>query len=810
MNKKNKYAEVILDIATYEIDHAFDYMVPPKLIKDASIGCMVLVPFKSRLEIGYIVSLKDSTAVPQKKIKPVKKIISKNPIFDDNKLKLINWLKDYYIQPAGKAFKLFLPPGRKYKIVKVWHIKKSDIAEKEFKKIGATGLIKQGKIFPKDIKKDISAKAEKSIKKLSRKKAIEADYILDEPKVKLKYKDFVILNRKRYLERKDKINWEKSYRQKQIIEYLLKKGKVRKENLIKETNSSYNSLNSLVKKKILIIRRERVHRNFTYSQDSSVKDKIILNKYQKQCIHEIEIAIEGKTSNFLIQGVTGSGKTEVYIEACKKVLKKGKRALILTPEISLTPQLYKRFEATFKDLVTVFHSNMDSAERYERWLQIRDNKYKIIIGTRSALFAPINNLGLIVIDEEHDPSYKENSSIRYNTQDVALKMGQLLDICIIFGSATPSVKTRFKAENDKNLKVLFIPVKAQTKNEIEKEIVDLKNIDRFKNNFMISRALHAAIRKEIDRGNKIIIFLNRRGYSNFIVCNKCGNVPKCPNCNLALKYHYAGKKLVCHHCGMEQRFFGKCRKCGGENIFLKGFGIQRVEQELKLRFKDIPIIRMDSDVTAKRKSHEKILRSFKATGPSILLGTQMVAKGLDIADVTLVGIINCDHMLELPDFHMYERVYQLIHQVSGRTGRKNKKGKVIVQTYNPGHAVIKNFLDGNYDTFYKEELKNRKELEYPPFSNIVNIIVSGKKESLVIKDINKLFTEVNKVIKIDDRVLGPAPAPFQKINKYFRWHVVIKTKDINGINKKLSEVVKNFKKFENNRLIVDVDPIWVL
>ncbi|MGM0367429.1 MAG: replication restart helicase PriA [Actinomycetota bacterium] len=806
MNDKNKYAEVILDIKTYEIDHAFDYIIPTDLCSQAGIGCAVLVPFRSRLEIGYIVGLKGKTSLPEKKLKPIKKILSGKPLFDSNKLKLINWLSSYYIHPIGSAFKLFMPPGRKVKSIKVWRIRDREAVEAELKKAGARQLICGHLIYPKGVK---TPQAEKALRRLAQKEAITSDYILEEPKAKLKYKNFISLNEQEYLSKKESINWKKSYRQKKMIDYLLKEGKTLQEKLIRETGASYASLNSLVDKKILSKSTERVSRNFKYDLDIEPKPQIVLNQYQKKCVEKIGMAM-GKSSNFLIQGVTGSGKTEVYAEICKKALKKENTCLVLAPEISLIPQLYGRFKNIFGDAVAVFHSNMNSSERYERWLEIQENRYGIIIGTRSALFTPLRKLGLIVIDEEHDPSYKENSAVRYNAQDVALEIGEIFSIPVVMGSATPSVKTRYRAEKANNFQILRIPVKAQTKQKVGKEVVDLKEIDRFKNNPIISNKLHSQIRKETDKNNKIIIFLNRRGYSNFIVCNNCGNVPKCPSCNLALKYHFAGKKLVCHHCGLEIKFLGKCQKCGGENIFLKGFGIQRVEQELKLRFKPVPVLRMDSDATTKRKSHERILKSFSSPGSAILIGTQMVAKGLDIEDITLVGIINCDHMLELPDFHMYERVYQLIHQVAGRTGRKHKQGKVIIQTYNPRHGVIRNFLEGDYDSFYREELQNREELGYPPFSNIINVIISGKDEDLVRKDINNLFAEINKIIKMGDRILGPAPAPFSRINKYYRWHLMIKAKKINQINKKLANALKSFGKARDNRLIVDVDPIWIL
>ncbi|MBC7334580.1 MAG: primosomal protein N', partial [Actinobacteria bacterium] len=410
--------------------------------------------------------------------------------------------------------------------------------------------------------------------------------------------------------------------------------------------------------------------------------------------------------------------------------------------------------------------------------EILEENADIVIGTRSALFTPITNLGIIILDEEHDQSYKESSMVRYNTQDVALRFGKILKVPVVLGSATPSVVNRYKAENRDDFTLLTVPVKACGSSLVHKEVVDLKSIDRFRDDPIVTRRLFRAINEEIRNNNRVIIFVNRRGYSNFVVCRDCGYVPRCKNCNLSYNFHRDGLKLVCHHCNKEEDFTGKCFKCGSSNVLLQGTGIQRVESRLKMYFKNIPVLRMDSDVTVKKKSHEEILKKFISLRPSILVGTQMIAKGLDIEDVTLVGIINCDSMLALPDFHMNERVYQLISQVSGRTGRRNKEGRVIVQTFNPDSEVIKNFMDGDYKKFYELELKNRSELLYPPFSNLVNIVISGRDEEKVKKDAMIIHLKLGNLVDSEDVILGPAPCPFPKINLFYRWHILIKTMKI--------------------------------
>jgi primosomal protein N' (replication factor Y) len=753
MGMKNKYAEVYIDIKTFDIDHAFDYRIPTDLYPDIRTGKVVLVPFKNRTEVGYVVRTKESSEIENRDIKEIFKVAESRPIFDAARLRLIQWISGYYIQPLGSVIKFFLPPGEKYKQAVI------------------------------------------------------------NPRVRFRYRDYIDLNHAEYHRLKDSIDWKRNSSQKKIIDYLIKNGTALKEKLIKDTGAGYSSLAALRDKKMISVVRKREKRDFRYdfSTGDLRRQKITLNLYQKNALEVIDDSIQkGVFHRFLVEGVAGSGKTDIYIAACRKVLEKKRRAMVLTPEISLIPQLFSRFENEFGQKVCVYHSNMNQAERYERWLDILEGRFDIIIGTRSVIFTPVANLGIIVIDEEHDPSYKEGTRVRYNTVDVASKLGEILGIPVVMGSATPSIVTRYRAEKESGFTLVKIPVKARTTIPLDMEVVDLKNIDRFKEDIDITSKLFTAVREELDKDHKVIIFLNRRGFSNFVICRRCGNVPKCPACDLSYNYHSDRRKLVCHHCGREQDYNGKCPVCGGDNIFLYGTGIQRIQSKLKTRFKDAPVLRMDSDITRKRKSHQEILKRFIAPGRSILIGTQMIAKGLDIGDVTLVGVINCDVMLGLPDYHMNERVYQLITQVSGRAGRGKKKGRVIIQTYNPGSSVVQNILNMDYESFYEKELEDRKELCYPPFSNVVNIIISGKKEDSVKKDIKELFAEIDKAIKIDNSIMGPAPAPFYKINLFYRWHMMIKSKDMKDLAEKIAAVIRRFKKSGENKIIIDVDPVWIL
>jgi len=801
MVKTYQYAEVILGIKALDINHPFDYFIPHNLSGSLKIGTMVMVPFGSRLEVGYVVKLKNSTTVSQKQLKAINRVIEAEPIFDFPRIKLIYWMAFYYVQPLASVAALFTPPGKKIEIDKIW----SAVTQGE--ELASTGLS-----FPlQDKELKSKPKLRKMLLDLEKKGLLRLDYVLSKSPAGFKYQQMVGLDKKKLAAYEQSASCHRNKAQARIIGYLKQKGRVSKSELIQNSKAGYSSLKSLQQKGIVEIVPERVKRDFKYFTPPGLKPNHILNNYQKESLRNISEAIDKKQYRaFLLQGVAGSGKTRVYLEACKKVLGQGRQVLIMTPEISLTPQLFSRFNQELGEKVSVYHSNMSPAERYERWMEAAQEQIEVVIGTRSALFLPLRNLGLIVVDEEHDPSYKENSQVRYNVQDVALKLAKILKIPIVFGSATPSVSMRYRAERDNEFKLLIIPVKAATDQKVIKEVVDLKSMEPGSQSRIISNTLHKSAKEELNKGNKVIIFLNKRGYSNFLICGSCGHVPKCPACNLSLKYHLADNLLKCHHCGREFDFSQHCSQCGQKNVMLKGTGIQKVETQLNLRFKPVQVIRMDSDATMGKKSHQQILNRFIKPGAAILLGTQMIAKGLDIEDVTLVGIINTDSMMELPDYHMNERVYQLISQVAGRAGRKDKPGKVIIQTYNPQHEVIKCFMEKPYHYFYQQELKNRKELDYPPFTHIINIVISGIDAFKVEEDCYAVFTELSKILTINNSLLGPSPAPFSKVNGYYRWHIMIKTKSFNqtlvGINKKM----KQLKKDVENKIIIDVDPAWIL
>ncbi|MCL4377315.1 MAG: primosomal protein N', partial [Actinobacteria bacterium] len=492
----------------------------------------------------------------------------------------------------------------------------------------------------------------------------------------------------------------------------------------------------------------------------------------------------------LMEGLEKNEKTGIYKELCLETTNKGKKVLILTPEILFAPVLFENIKDEFRGRTGLYHSGMSDSRRFEQWFNIFNNNYDILIGTRSALFTPLNDIGLVIIDEAEDPSYKENTIIRYNAQDIAIKLGRIFKIPVIYSSKTPAVSMKYKSLNDHNFMNVIIPESHKGVPPLIKESIDLKSVDKKREDLVITNELYKAVKQELEKNNKAIIFINKRGYSTFLLCRDCGYIPKCPSCNVSYRFHRSTKKLNCHQCGKEIIYDGNCINCGGDNISFQGTGIEKVESKLKTRFKNVPIIRIDTDSTKNTRLYNETIKKIRNTRAAILVGTQILARLQGVENITLVGIINCDNMLELPDYSINEKVYQLITNIVDKVDVNNKKTRVIIQSYNPDNIVIKNFTNGTYSDFYNAELANREELFYPPFSNLVNIIVSGKIENEVKTDALKIYNELSKIKNDIFKITGPSPAPFYKINLFYRWHILLKTGNLKILNLKLSRLMK--------------------
>ena len=576
------------------------------------------------------------------------------------------------------------------------------------------------------------------------------------------------------------------------------------------TDCSRAIVNTLVKNGYLEIVEQAINRDPLANKKIEYTEKCILNCEQKKAYDKVNIAIQqDRFEEFLLFGITGSGKTEVYLQLIEETLKKNRSAIMLVPEISLTPQMIERFISRFgKEEIAVLHSKLSIGERHDEWKRIKENKARIVIGARSAIFAPVNDLGIIIIDEEHDSSYKSEAVPRYDAKMVSKKIAQEQKIPLLLGSATPDIVTYYKATEGKEITLLELTKRANNAQLPKIEIVDLKQELASGNRSMLSRELYKDIEENLKNKHQTILFLNRRGYSTFIMCRECGYTVKCDNCNVSMTYHGYENKLKCHYCGAEKPVVTKCPECGSEKIRYFGTGTQKLEQEIIKQFPGSTTIRMDVDTVSKKNSHEQILNKFKNENIDILIGTQMVVKGHHFPNVTLVGVVAADSSLNIDDYRATERTFQILTQVAGRAGRGELPGKVIIQTYNPENFSIQAAQKQDYLEFYETELALRKQLKYPPFCDIIVMKFEGKNENMIkqlsLESYNFLCAKKFECVQ----VFRPTPAPIDKIQNRFRWRIIMKgivDSNFNGVcNDLLSQIY--MRDVKDVRVSFDVNP----
>ncbi len=531
------------------------------------------------------------------------------------------------------------------------------------------------------------------------------------------------------------------------------------------------------------------------------------NKEQKKVLDSINKCLdEGRHEVFLLHGITGSGKTEIYLQAMESVMAKGKSGIILVPEISLTPQTVERFMSRFGQRVAVFHSRMLQSAKFKEWERIRKGEARIVVGPRSAVFSPFREIGLFVVDEEHEPSYKQEDVPRYHARDVAIERAKEAGVPVILGSATPSLESFYKAASGE-YHLVELTQRIKEKELPKVKLVDMRmEFDTRVGKKVVSQVLAEALKKDITKKQQALIFLNRRGFSTFVSCRKCGHVIKCPKCDSPMVFHKEKDELICHYCNARISPPVICPACNGDYLMYRGTGTQKVEAELKRILPEVRIARMDSDSMTKRGSHGRVLKDFKDHGIDVIVGTQMIAKGLDFPKVTLVGVVSADANLNLPDFRSGERTFNLITQVAGRAGRGDLGGEVIVQTYTPEHYAVGLAAKHDYNTFYYKEIESRRHLSFPPFVNLVKITLRSRKEENAQEAAERLAKVLKKKIQGID-ILGPAPSPMAKLRGYYRWNVLIRAQDRSAMVKKLRSALKGFRKGSGVFMAVDVDPM---
>ena len=828
-----RFAEVAVD-APWTRNRTFSYSVPEHL--PLELAHSVWVPFGRRVVQGIVFEITPHPAVEE--TKEIISVIDPSPLLTPSHLELARWISQHYLASLFDTTALMLPPGFRRRVLAYYSLKPG---------VDVTGLSlsppqsklleylqKEGPSELRNIKKALGGKAATAAEQLSRRGLLVREWNWARPSVGPKFASVVRLavSKQEAVDQLKALNDRRATRQSALLEALLQRDGPVSMSELKDISVGLPSARALEARGLVAIERVRVHRDPLKFRRYETIPPPVLNQHQQEAWEAISQelkAAEAKKDRqepavFLLHGVTGSGKTELYLRALGQAVANGKKGLVLVPEISLTPQTIQRFGSRFPNRVAVLHSKLSLGEQFDEWWQIKEGEFDVVIGSRSALFAPQPNLGLIVIDEEHDTSYKQTDpSPRYHTREVALKLARLTGATLIMGSATPDVSSYYRASREE-FRLLELPTRIVTNGsaahtdqqlspmKLEQnsllpgvEVVDQRTELKEGNRSIFSRTLAYAMDSALSAGEQIILFLNRRGSATFIQCRECGHSLRCRRCDVSLTYHSAWKRLVCHHCGYKASPPGACPRCGSSRISYLGIGTQRVEEEVVGRFPEARVLRWDRDVTRGKLSHEKILEKFLAHEADVLIGTQMIAKGLHMPRVTLVGVISADVGINLPDFRAGERVFQVLSQVAGRAGRGPLGGRVIVQTFNPRHYAIVAAAHHDYRGFYNQEIGYRRHHGYPPFNNMVRLVYSHTNTSYAQREASRmsrlLVRERDSRGLPDTHILGPMPCFVPRVRGRYRWQILVRTPNPSGF-------LENIDVPE--RWVVDIDPLSLL
>ena len=771
-------ANVLVDVKAKEVDRTFDYAVPSSLESIIEVGQRVKVPFGPRLIMGYILGFKEKSEI--KKLKNIVEILDIVPSLTEELIELGKELSISNTSPLVSIYQAMLPAALKSKYKKKLNVVDStklslDLALK-FNRFGQVIFDEKLNNYLKEIKENL--KTGNIFIKYEVRQANSEKYL---KKIKLLDSDILV----------------KGAKQIAVMEYLKKHKDVYKRDLMSDLSVAQSTLKSLIDKSAIAEYSIETYRQVDSIYGATKKD-IILNHEQVRVYDEIQKDIN-KHQVFLLHGVTGSGKTEIYLNIIENILESGKEAIMLVPEISLTPMMVSRFKGRFSDDVALLHSGLSIGEKYDEWRKIRRKEVSVVVGARSAIFAPFTNLGIIIIDEEHTDSYKQDTLPTYHAKDVALVRSKYYNIPLLLGSATPSVESYYNALNG-DYRLLEMKYRANKARMPEVFIEDMRFEFKGGNRSIFSKRLDDLITDRLDKQEQIILLLNRRGHSTFVMCRNCGEVIMCPNCDISLTFHDKTDSLKCHYCGHDEANPSVCPNCDSKHIRYMGIGTERVEEFIHSRFPEARVIRMDTDTTTFKGAHEKLLYEFEHNG-DILLGTQMIAKGLDFPKVSLVGVLAADMSLSLPDYKAIEKTFQLLTQVSGRAGRHDIIGEVVIQTYNPDHYAILFAKNHDYHAFYKTEMDIRKIAGYTPFNHLVQVIISDKDVRNVLRTGTKIVMRLRKELESDIIILGPVLPKISRINNYYRAQIIIKYKTSNLINNVLKGIYYDY----NSQLGIAID-----
>ncbi|WP_338786640.1 primosomal protein N' [Metabacillus sp. FJAT-53654] len=796
-----KYASVIVDVPAMQTDRAFDYKIPEEWQELVTPGMRVIVPFGPRKIQGFVIEIKNHSEF--KRLKAISELLDLTPCLTSELIQLGQWLTEKTLCFKISAFQAMLPAAMKAKYEKALGLTTDDVTE----------LVEQLQPFFKNGNQVDLKELEQTVSLKMIQKEIEQGHLEVIYKVKQKgnKKTIKIIKRNESLLRLTELIKElpaNAKKQIEIISYFTTNeiNEIALQDLLIEANTSDASVKALISKGILKEEIKEVYRDPYQDRHFEKTKRLILNNEQQQAITPLIKTINENVHDvFLMYGVTGSGKTEVYLQSIEEVLNNGKEAIVLVPEISLTPQMVHRFKGRFGSKVAVLHSGLSTGEKYDEWRKIQRKEVQLVVGARSAIFAPFENLGMIIIDEEHESSYKQEENPRYHARDVAIYRAKLHKCPVVLGSATPTLESF--ARSKKNVyKLLTLKERVNKRSMPQVDIIDMREELRSGNRSMFSTSLIEKLTERLEKGEQSVLFLNRRGYSSFVMCRDCGFVIQCPHCDISLTYHRHGQQLKCHYCGHEEQMPNVCPECQSEHIRFFGTGTQKVEEELVKVLPHSRIIRMDVDTTGRKGAHEKLLTRFGNKEADILLGTQMIAKGLDFPDVTLVGVLTADTMLHLPDFRASEKTFQLLTQVSGRAGRHELPGEVIIQTYTPEHYSIQLASQYDYDSFYNHEMQLRKNHAYPPYYYLALLTVSHPEITKVVSVTEKIVQFLRRNVENETKILGPVASPIPRIKDRYRYQCMVKYKREKNLHETLRKIIEHFQQeMSSNDLMIAID-----
>jgi len=814
----NKYLEVAVSAP---IHRPLTYLSPVDHEQQLKPGVRVLVPLGHRKITGYILAAVDS-APPGQKIKEIYEVLDKQPLFPVEQVRFFEWIARYYHYPIGEVIKTALPAGlnkksgRRVLLTEKGRIHVSGFIETETENFPwLSGLLDTGEINPHSTGKLWSTKDRRILESWEEEGWIDIISELTGGRTKTRTEQCCALTGHAESAKDLKVSEEKTIEVLKRIATATGRRFVPRREISREYSGAAKGLKSLLQKKIVIFEEQQVYRD-PFGEcflESDVPDSLTVE--QNNALNTIIPAInQGKYAPFLLHGVTGSGKTEVYLKAAEKTLKLGKSVLVLVPEIALATQIEAHFQSRFGTRVALLHSGLTSGQRFDQWNRIVQGRADVVIGARSAVFAPFPDPGLIIVDEEHDSSYKQDDGFRYHGRDLAVLRASQSDAVVILGSATPSVTSYYHANTGK-YKLLKLEKRIEDRPLPTVEVIDMQSIVTVSGKAPVfSPVLVKNLRENLARGEQSLIFLNRRGFANFMICKDCGKAVECRHCQVSMTLHKGVGKLLCHYCGFTLPSKTVCANCQSTSLAAIGTGTERLEQNLAELLPGARLARLDRDTCLKRNDYLRVLKAVHKGETDILLGTQMITKGHHFPNVTLVGIVLADTGLGIPDFRAGERTFQLISQVTGRAGRGEKPGRVIVQTFQPDHHSIRMAQNHDYSGMYSREIELRKGLGYPPFSRLINIKIEGKDEKIVKDTAIRLAAMARKFQKkLQPEILGPAPAPLMRLRDRFRWQILLKTKKLellHGFMNTFQSELSTFNKAGKVKISIDVDPEYMM